>query len=385
MNSWVHVARGTALAAAICLFSGCSRSEPVPRALKENSPATNSVQSQLSEADRAWLEILKDADPPDLPKGWEDRAVQPDEAAKFLAGMADKSAEAADRARAFHSKYPEHARATEARLREHRQLAVAVHFEKKELTSRLADLRRALDGEKKLQEAESFFMRSSVADRLNYLTQLKPGLVRADDFETQVRELQKDFPRLDQMFDLLLDLAKTRLGNDEVERAAAIAREVNDNLAASEPFKESAASILKRVAMLGKPLSLRYTASDGTAVDMEALRGKVVLVDGWATTCAICMEELPHLKGLYSKLRPRGFEIVGINFDDEKEAAGKLILREKLAWPNYVDGKGWDGKFGQEFQITSLPVLWLVDKKGVLRDVNALRDLDRKVEALLQE
>ena len=377
-----------------CLVKGlvaCSPSQP-PTANSASvgrtvgTAPTNASLSEpaLSEADRTWLQILKEADPPGLPKEWENREIVSADAAAFLTRMADAAVAAADHARSFPVKYPDHPRATEAKLREYRQLSVAAYFGRKAFSSRLEELAFEMAKNDRLQETMKFLARSAVADRLNYLGQLKTGLVKTSAFESELRTLQKEFPRLDETFDLLLDLAKAHLNDDAVDRAAAIAREISGSVA-SDAFKEAAASLLKLVERIGKPLTLQYTASDGRSVNLDGLRGKVVLIDGWATTCAICMAELPHLKALHSKLQPRGFEVVGINFDDAKEPFAKLLQRERLPWPNYFDGKGWENKFGAEYEITSLPMLWLVDKKGILRDVNALRDLDRKIESLLGE
>ena len=137
--------------------------------------------------------------------------------------------------------------------------------------------------------------------------------------------------------------------------------------------------------LVGKPLAIKFSAVDGRAVDIEKLRGKVILVDFWATWCGPCVREVPHVKTVYQKLHPKGFEIVGISFDEKKSALQAFVLKEKMAWPQYFDGKGWDNRMGARFGIESIPTMWLVDKKGVLRDIDAGENLESKVQKLLAE
>jgi peroxiredoxin len=97
------------------------------------------------------------------------------------------------------------------------------------------------------------------------------------------------------------------------------------------------------------------------------------------------MKELPNLKATYNKLHARGFEIVGVSFDKKKEALAYLLKKEKMEWPQYFDGRGWENQLGAKLGIESLPTMWLIDRKGNLRDMNARDGLTAKVEKLLAE
>jgi peroxiredoxin len=134
-----------------------------------------------------------------------------------------------------------------------------------------------------------------------------------------------------------------------------------------------------------RPLELKFTALDGRAVDLSQMRGKVVLVKFWATWCAPCVAEIPNLVRAYEKLHSRGFEIVGISFDQEKAKLEAMVKEQGMSWPQYFDGKGEKNELGERFGVPSLPQMWLVDKRGMVADTEAGKELEAKVEKLLAE
>ena len=138
-------------------------------------------------------------------------------------------------------------------------------------------------------------------------------------------------------------------------------------------------------ATVGKPLNLSFTAVDGRKIDLASMKGKVVLIDFWATWCGPCVREVPNVTATYKKLQPKGFEIVGISFDKSKPSLTSFVEKNGMTWPQQFDGKGWENEIGSRFGITSIPTMWLVDKKGNLRDLNARANLESKVEKLLAE
>ena len=112
---------------------------------------------------------------------------------------------------------------------------------------------------------------------------------------------------------------------------------------------------------------------------------KYIFVDCYATWCGPCRAALPELREIYVKHQRRGFEIVGVSFDKEKDVLAKFVADENMTWPQYFDGLGWENKVGQKYEISSIPTVWLVDKKGYLRDLNGRQSLDAKIEKLLSE
>ncbi len=135
-----------------------------------------------------------------------------------------------------------------------------------------------------------------------------------------------------------------------------------------------------------KPIDLKFTASDGSAVDLAELRGKVVLIDFWASWCGPCMAEAPHVVEAYRKLHERGFEILGINLDDNRKAMEGAMEKTGMTWKQHHDGKGWKNEIAQRFGIHSIPAAWLFDKQGKLREVGLRgEELQNGIERLLKE
>ena len=127
-----------------------------------------------------------------------------------------------------------------------------------------------------------------------------------------------------------------------------------------------------------QPLDLQFTAVDGSKFDLKQLRGKLVLVDFWATWCAPCMERVPGLVKLYENFHPKGLEIVGISLDQDKSLVKAVTGSSGMVWPQYFDGKGWQNEIASRYGITSIPRMWLIDKKGMVIDPDAEDSLDRK-------
>jgi len=125
---------------------------------------------------------------------------------------------------------------------------------------------------------------------------------------------------------------------------------------------------------------------DGKRVDLNAYRGKVVLLDFWATWCAPCQVEMPHFVAWQTEYAAQGLQVIGISMDDDPAAARAVVTKRRL---NYPVAMG-DAKLGESYGgVLGLPLTFLIDRHGVVRaefqgEAN-LNAMETAVKALLRE
>jgi thiol-disulfide isomerase/thioredoxin len=211
-----------------------------------------------------------------------------------------------------------------------------------------------------------------------------------DAIDARIDGYQKDFgvtPKTTNNVVLLrqMELATARKFPDSARYDTLLKKLEANPLPQVADMAKSQQVITDRLAQLKtQPMDLKYTAVDGTAVDLGALRGKVVLIDFWATWCGPCVGEVPNVVAAYQKYHDQGFEIVGVSLDQDKDAMLAFTKEHGMTWPQYFDGKVWKNEISTSYGINSIPAMWLVDKKGMLVATNAREDLAGQVGKLLQ-
>ncbi len=123
----------------------------------------------------------------------------------------------------------------------------------------------------------------------------------------------------------------------------------------------------------------------GQTIALSELRGKVVLLDFWATWCPPCMASLPKLVEVYREFHPRGFEIVGVSLDESKSDLRQVLTSYAITWSVAFEGKRWDNAIASLYRVYQIPTTYLLDKNGVIRFRNvegeALREAIRELLA----
>ncbi|MFO1447430.1 MAG: TlpA disulfide reductase family protein [Opitutaceae bacterium] len=283
----------------------------------------------------------------------------------------------------------------------------------------VATLRRTFDGPQAATDQAAWTQRQTEARRQIIDSAEAPEEVVANVYLSELRPFLQETPASndrDRAESLLSALAK-RAPNAGVRvyaessylngllRRDATAAEAYAKTISTDPNPNVAKVGLQKMAAIDlrkHPIDLKRTAFDGREVDFKALRGKVVLVDFWATWCVPCMEQMPEIKRVYAKYRDQGLEVIGVTDDipprDPKNPRGvektpaqlsAFLEKEGMPWPQIWDMTSTIERRGPKellvlFGVSSLPTTFLIDKDGrIFSTDNHGEKLEANVRKLL--
>ncbi len=311
-------------------------------------------------ADEDWQALLA------LDAGPQTRPRSPAEAqAAIVAHLATQ-----ERAlRTFLAAHPADARGFEARLRFARLLGLRGEILNDGKAR--AEAARLLDGLEKSatpgQRTELDFARLAQAmRRLDALS-----AVERDALLARVRAFQSAHPEDRRLPDLLAEIATVFDGQPKTKLKLLLEAQT---LARDEQLQARLADDLRRVELLNQPIALTAPSTTGRTINLEDYRGRLVLVCFFAAWSEPSLQALDTLKKAAASFPKDRVQILGVSLDTKPEPLAELLKDKALAWPVVCDGQGWESPLIRGFGINSLPTVWLLDRAGKLRSLNALEN-----------
>ena len=336
---------------------------PDPAAIKE--------VAGLKTADSLWEYIQKYSNLDDVKP---DAGLPPDEQrAQAQVAVGAKISHLQPALNAFLKDYPQDPRRYDARLLRLLFLKDTDHITNQESTDVLKAVAAAPDAPKDARQQA----RGALLE--NFVQEADPSAGLTGALEKELSSYEADFPG-DENGARFVTLRLRFLGEAGPDKVKALLETL-----AKSPNQATAGAAKAQLALRTEPLALKFTAIDGQEIDLAKLRGKVVLLDFWATWCVPCMMKLPEVLAIHKKYDAKDFQIIGISLDQDRSALEKVIRLKGMDWPEVNDPKGFEGEIPGEFGLEVIPTAWLMDREGHAHPLALDADLDAEIAKLVAQ
>jgi hypothetical protein len=152
-----------------------------------------------------------------------------------------------------------------------------------------------------------------------------------------------------------------------------------------EPLRRRITDDLRRVDLLGKAFELKMSSSAGGQIDLAALRGNVVVLIFWSSDSPHSLLWLRDFRSSWETLPRDRLRVVTVSLDESRVAFNSRFRELRADWPTHFDGLGWGGTIPRSLGINALPTVFVIDKRGVLRSINARASYETWIRQLLSE
>lgn len=154
----------------------------------------------------------------------------------------------------------------------------------------------------------------------------------------------------------------------------------------SEPaLKQRIADDFKRLDLVGRRIELKLPTINSGELDLASLRGNITVLIFWAADSPHCLLWLRNFRTAWEKMPKAQLRVVTVSLDTNRGLLADKLRDLPPQWPTAFDGKGWEGSVPRTFGINAIPTVWILDRQGVLRALNARDDYQFWIERLLAE
>ena len=244
-----------------------------------------------------------------------------------------------------------------------------------------------LDGAAKRFKHEDLAVEALHSKAQAMTSMIRTKIVTRDELVAAVEAFVKVAPEDERAARLMMTVAQRHTPADE---QVAAYRRLIERFPDNKNTKYAKGKV-RQLEEVGRPFELEFTdAISGREISMYGLRGKIVVVDFWATWCGPCVREMPDMKKLYAEYADKGVEFIGVSLDNPEDKGGLKKLEDyckdkEIPWPQYYQGNGWASEYSMSWGINGIPTMFIIDHEGRLHSVKARGKLDDLIPELLEK